>query len=122
MDFGKIMDTLLIIVLLPSLLNIMTSLTGTTLSGVEEILNVFTSLLPIILLFNIFSDLFSGVSKGFGKFFDMLLMVMIIPTLVNTLGSIAGIDTSSIQSVVDVLIQLLPIMAIFELFEGLFKR
>jgi len=121
-DISSVMDTILMIVLLPALLNTLTSLTGTTIPGISDFLNVFTQILPIVLIFNILSDLFSGFSKGLGKFFDYILMIVLLPTLINTLTAVTGTTIPGLTDTINLLTQLIPVLAIFELISDMLGR
>jgi len=61
------------------------------------------------------------VGSVLGDILNVMIIITILPTLFSAFGSIAGIDTSTIQPLLDLFTTLLPVLLIIQLFTGLFS-
>ncbi|MCI4407606.1 MAG: hypothetical protein JHC26_00815 [Thermofilum sp.] len=121
-DLGGIINMLLVVILLPTLLNTFGSIAGTSFGSLQPLLSAFTNILPIVLVFSILRDLFSGIGGEFGKVLDIFLMLIILPTLLNAFsGLLGGSLAGSMGSIMNVFMQLLPLIAILQLFKSFLK-
>jgi len=124
-DFSGIIDAILIIVLVPSLFSMITSVAGVSLDpSIQQLLNTFTAILPVIVLFDVISDVFKGMGGKAGSMFssimDILLIMMVLPTLLNAISGFTGGTVGS--DLIALLQQLLPLIVVIDLFTGLLKR
>lgn len=122
-DFSSILDIILFMMIVPYLTQMLSSFGGTSID-LTPIVNLLNTLLPYILLLNVFQGLFKGLGN-FGKIFETMIYIMILPTLFSSMATIFG--TSSFGSVdltplIDMCNQLVPIILFFEVIGELFNK
>ena len=122
-DFSSILDVILFMMIVPYLTQMLSSFGGASID-LTPIVNLLNTLLPYILLLNVFQGLFKGLGN-FGKIFETMIYIMILPTMFSSMATIFG--TSSFGSVdltplIDMCNQLVPVILFFEIIGELFNK
>lgn len=121
-DFSRIVDVLLIVVLMPTLINVMSSLTGGALGEFSGIFSAFMQILPIVVILDLFTDMIGGAGGStFKKIFEVIKIIIILPILLNMLSGFLGTSLGGLSTIVDVFVQILPIVVLIDLFTDLVK-
>ena len=131
MDIGDVLSDVLnimiIITLLPTVLNVFSGIAGIDTSMIQPFLNLFTTLLPILLIVQLFTGLFSAFGGGrdefgIGAILNVLILMMIFPTLLNAISSVTGTTLSfDVSGIMEIFNVLLPVILIIKLVESLAK-
>ena len=123
-DLSSIMNDIMLLVLLPSLVGVLGNTGLVNLGPAAGIFNAFLSILPVIVLFNMFGDMFRGVGGSAGRvldsFMNILMLIVVFPALIGSIGSIVP-GLGGVSGIFNVFMQLLPLLLIFQLFGEFFK-
>lgn len=121
-DFSKFMDMIIYLMMFPALINVISSFAGANLGNLQPVLDVFTNLLPIIVIFDTLGDIFKGLGGTagslFSKMFDIIILMIALPSLLSVFSNVTG-TTTGFESITNVFMQILPIMLLFDLFSSI---
>ena len=125
---GDILNIMIIITILPTLFSAFSSIAGIDTSMIQPLLDLFTTLLPVLLIIQLFTGLFSAFGGrdefGLTEILNILVLILVFPTLLNAISGVMGSTsgtTFDISGIMDIFNMILPIVLLVKLIEGVTK-
>ena len=113
------MHAMLIIAILPALLDAFSPLIG-GFGEFQAILDLFSTLLPMLVLLDLFTGFAGAVGGKFGKVFEDIIGIYCMLMIIEQMGNIFG--TTMLGSFSTVFESILPLLVLFSLMDTFFKK
>jgi hypothetical protein len=95
---------------------------GASFGSLQPLFNAFMQILPIVVVLDLFTDVVGGAGGSmFKKVFEIIKIIIVLPILLNMLGSFLGGSAGAFSSLINVFMQLLPLVLVIELFTDVLK-
>jgi hypothetical protein len=121
-DISRIVDVILVIVLMPTLINLLGTMAGASFGSLQPLFSAFMQILPLIVVLDLFTDIIGGAGGSmFKKVFEIIKIIIVLPILLNMLSSFLGSSAGALGSLINVFMQLLPLVLVIELFTDVLK-
>jgi hypothetical protein len=121
-DISRIVDVILIIVLMPTLVNLLGAMVGASFGQLQPLFSAFMQILPLVVVLDLFTDIVGGTGGStFKKMFEIIKIIIVLPILLNMLSSFLGGSAGALAPLINVFMQLLPLVLVIELFTDVLK-
>jgi hypothetical protein len=95
---------------------------GTSFGSLQPLFSAFMQILPLVVILDLFTDIVGGAGGSmFKKVFEIIKIIIVLPILLNMLGSFLGSSAGALGSLINVFMQLLPLVLVIELFTDVLK-